>query len=111
MPNGSDVAAQLLEAGWTRSGAVEFSAQLRTWRDARELLAAAMNAALEPFMPYWLGAFESADDAAAADQGRVEQLRLIFDAWAAESQPQWYTAATDPMPAGVAEQLAQGAQG
>ena len=111
MPNGGDVAEQLLEAGWTRSGAVEFSAQLRTWRDARELLAAAMDAALVPFMPYWLGAFESADDAAAADQGRVEQLRLIFDAWAAESHPQWYTAATDPMPAGVAEQLAQGAEG
>ena len=42
MPNGSDVANQMLESGWTRSGEVEFSAQLRTWRDARELLAAAM---------------------------------------------------------------------
>jgi hypothetical protein len=31
----------------------------------------------------------------------------IFDAWAVESQPQWYTAAADPLPAGVAEQLAQ----
>lgn len=108
MPNGSEVADQLLEAGWTRSGAVEFSAQLRTWRDARELLAAAMNAALVPFMPYWLGGFASADEAAAADQGRVEQLRLIFDAWAGESQPEWYTAPADPMPAGVAEQLAEG---
>jgi D-amino peptidase len=101
MPNGSDVAEQMLESGWTRSGEVEFSAQLNTWRDARELVAAAMNAALVPFMPYWLGGFDSAEDAAAADQQRVEQLRLIFDAWAAESQPQWYTAAADPLPAGV----------
>jgi hypothetical protein len=52
MPNGSDVANQMLESGWTRSGEVEFSAQLRMWRDARELLAAAMNAALVPFLPY-----------------------------------------------------------
>ena len=67
-----------------------------------------MNAALVPFLPYWLGAFESAEEAAAADQGRVEQLRLIFDAWAAESQPQWYEAAVDPMPAGLADQLSDG---
>jgi D-aminopeptidase len=107
MPNGSDVADQMLGAGWTRSGEVEFSAQLRTWRDARALLAAAMEAALVPFLPYWPGAFDSADEAAAADQRRVEQFRLIFDAWAAESQPQWYAVATDPMPAGVAEQLGQ----
>ena len=108
MPNGSEVADQMLDASWTRSGEVEYSAQLRIWRDARELLAAAMNAALVPFLPYWLGAFESAEGAAAADQGRVEQLRLIFDAWAAESQPQWYEAAVDPMPAGLADQLSDG---
>ena len=108
MPNGSEVADQMLDAGWTRLGEVEYSAQLRIWRDARELLAAAMNAALVPFLPYWLGAFESAEEAAAADQGRVEQLRLIFDAWAAESQPQWYEAAVDPMPAGLADQLSDG---
>ena len=108
MPNGSEVADQMLDAGWTRSGEVEYSAQLRIWREARELLAAAMNAALVPFLPYWLGAFESAEEAAAADQGRVEQLRLIFDAWAAESHPQWYEAAVDPMPAGLADQLSDG---
>jgi len=108
MPNGDAVADEMLEAGWSRSGQVEYSAQLRTWREARELLAAAMNAALVPFLPYWLGAFESADEAAAADQRRVEQLRLIFDAWSAESHPQWYEAAADPMPAGVADRLAAG---
>jgi D-aminopeptidase len=102
MPNGSEVADQMVESGWTRSGEVEFEAQLRTWGDARDLIAAAMNAALVPFMPYWLGSFDSAEDAATADQQRVEQLRLIFDAWAAESQPEWYAAAADPLPAGVA---------
>ncbi len=46
-----------------------------------------MNAALAPFVPYWLGGFAGPDEAGAADQERVAQLRTIFDAWAAESQP------------------------
>ena len=54
-----------------------------------------MNAALAPFLPYWLGGFAGPDEAGAADQERVAQLRLIFDAWAAESQPQWYTEPAD----------------
>ena len=107
MPNGRDVVDQMIDAGWTRSGEVEFSVQLRTWRDAREPLAAAMNAALAPFLPYWLGGFDSAEDAAAADQGRVDQWRVISDAWAEESNPQWYTEAADPLPAGVRAKLAQ----
>ena len=105
MPNGADAADQMIEGGWTRSGDVEFSSQLATWRDARELIAAAMNAALAPFLPYWLGSFDSAEAAAAADQRRVHQLRVIFDAWADESQPQWYTEAADPLPAGVRQAL------
>ena len=105
MPNGREVAEQMTAAGWTRSGDVEFEAGLETWADARQLLAAAMNAALLPFMPYWLGGFDSAGDAAAADQERVAQLRLIFDAWAEESHPEWYSDATDPFPVGVAEAL------
>jgi len=36
---------------------------------------------------------------------RVPDLVTIFDAWAAESQPQWYTEPADPFPAGVSEQL------
>lgn len=100
MPNGVDVADQMTGAGWTRVGDVEFKAQLETWRDARELLAAAMNAALDPFVPYWLGSFDSADAAAAADRERVEELRRIFDAWARESQPEWYTEPADPLPIG-----------
>jgi hypothetical protein len=60
------------------------------------------------FLPYWLGAFDSAEDAAAADQQRVGELQLIVDAWAAaESHPEWYTAAADSLPASVTDELAQ----
>jgi D-aminopeptidase len=107
MPNGGDAVDPMIDEGWTRSGEVEFSAHLRTWRDARELLTAAMNAALAPFLPYWLGGFDSAEDAAAADQRRVHQLGVIFDAWAEESHPQWYTEPADPLPSGVREELAR----
>jgi hypothetical protein len=105
MPNGDQVVEQMTAAGWEQAGEVEFIAQLDTWNDARELLAAAMNAALAPFMPYWLGGFDSVADAAAADDQGVEQLRLIFDAWAEESHPEWYTQPADPLPLGIAEQL------
>jgi D-amino peptidase len=107
MPNGNDVVEQMTAAGWARAGEVEFAAQLETWNDARELIAVAMNAAIVPFMPYWLGGFDSAEDAAEADQECVEQLRLIFDAWAEESQPQWYTEPADPLPAEIVERLAE----
>lgn len=40
---------------------------------------------------------DSAEEAAAADQGRVEQLRAVFDARAKESHPQWYTEPADPL--------------
>ena len=89
-------------AGWTRTGEVEFAVELESWRDSREPLGAAMNAALAPFLPYWLGGFAGPDEAAAADGDRVAQLRMIFDAWAAESQPEWYTEPADPRPVGVA---------
>jgi hypothetical protein len=105
LPNGRDVVEQMAAAGWTRAGNAEFAVELETWSDSREPLAAAMSAAISPFLPYWLTGFGGAEDAAAADQDLVEQLRTIFDAWAAESQPQWYTEAADPMPAGVAAAL------
>jgi D-amino peptidase len=105
MPNGREVVEDMADAGWARVGDVEFAVELDTWRDSRGPLAAAMNAALAPFMPYWLGGFASADEADAADQERVGHLVTIFDAWAAESHPEWYTEASDPFPAGVAERL------
>jgi D-aminopeptidase len=105
MPNGRDVVEGMGAAGWARVEDVEFSVELDTWRDSRELLAVAMGAALAPFMPYWLSGFASREDAAAADPERVARLATIFDAWARESHPQWYTKAADPFPAGVAERL------
>jgi D-aminopeptidase len=105
LPNGRDVVDDLRAAGWERVGDVEYAVELETWRDSREPLAAAMNASFAPFAPYWLGGFAGADEAAAADQERVARLRMIFDAWAAESHPQWYVEATHPLPAGVAERL------
>jgi D-aminopeptidase len=105
MPNGRDVVDDMVAAGWTRVGDVEFAVELNAWSDSRGPLAAAMNAAITPFMPYWLSGFAGADEAAGADQERVEQLVTIFDAWAAESQPPWYTEPADPLPAGVAERL------
>jgi hypothetical protein len=93
-------------AGWARVREVEFWAALDRWRESRQLLAAAMTAALAPFMPYWLSGFGSREDAPAADPTQIADLATIFDAWAVESQPQWYTEAADPFPAGVADQLA-----
>ena len=87
MPHGHEFVDQMTAAGWARTGDVTFEVRLETWADAREPLATAMNAALAPFLPYWLGSFDSAKHAAEADQARVAQLRLIFDAWAEESQP------------------------
>jgi D-aminopeptidase len=105
MPNGRDVVEAMAGAGWARIGDVEFAVDLETWPDSRASLAAAMSAAVAPFVPYWLTGFADAGEAAAADQERVAALVTIFDAWEAESQPQWYTEAADPFPAGVAEQL------
>ena len=105
MPNGHEVVDQMEAAGWARTGDVTFEVHLKKWADAREPLAAGMSAALAPFVPYWLGGFDSAEDAAAADQQRVAQLRLIFDAWAQESQPQWWEERADPLPPDVAQAL------
>ena len=106
MPNGHEVVDQMEAAGWAGTGDVAFAVRVEDWAEAREPLAAAMSAALAPFLPYWLGSFDSAEDAEAADQERVARLRLIFDAWAQESQPQWWEERADPLPPGVAQALA-----
>ena len=106
MPNGHEVVDQMAAAGWARTGDVTFEVRLETWAEAREPLATAMSAALAPFVPYWLGSFDSAKHAAEADQQRVAQLRLIFDAWAEESQPEWWEERADPLPSGIAQALA-----
>jgi len=108
MPNGREVVDEMRAAGWTRTGDVEYAIELATWGDAREPLAAAMDATFAPYVPYWLGGFASADEAAAADAERRNVLTTIFDGWAAESEPDWFTEAADPFAAGVAAQISSG---
>ena len=105
MPNGREVADDMAAASWAHVGEVEFSVELARWSESREPLAAAMTAALSPFMPYWLGGFDSREAATAVESARVADLATIFDAWAVESHPQWYRAAADPFPPNVREQL------
>ena len=100
LPNGAEVSEVMAVGGWERIGDVEYAVELETWAMARAPLDAAMAAALAPYLPYWLGSFDSADDAAAADQDRVAVARAIFDRWGAESQPQWYSAAESTLPRG-----------
>jgi D-amino peptidase len=106
MPNGSEVVETMSASGWQRVGEVEFAFEVEEWSTTREPLAAAMNAALSPFMPYWLGAFPDAAATTTVDPTRLADLATVFDAWAAESHPQWYTSAVDALPADAREQLA-----
>lgn len=106
MPNGDEAVETMSTAGWQRVGEVEFAFDVEDWSTTREPLAAAMNAALSPFMPYWLGGFPHAAAAATVDPTGLANLATVFDAWAAESHPQWYTSAVDAIPAGAREQLA-----
>jgi len=92
MPNGHDVVEPMADGGWARVGETEFAVELEHWSEARGPIDAAMSAAMAPLLPYWLGGFGSAEDAAAADQDRVAQLGQIVDAWAKASHPEWYTA-------------------
>jgi D-aminopeptidase len=105
MPNGHEVGGQMAAAGWERVADVEFAIELETWGDTRAPLAAAMDAALVPYLPYWLGGFASGSEAAAADRQRVDDLATIFDAWAASSEPEWFAEAADPFAPGVRERL------
>ena len=100
LPNGDAVGEAMAGGGWARVGDVEYAVELESWESARAPLDAAMGAGLAPYGPYWLGSFDTAEDAAAADQERVAVAAEVFDAWGAESQPQWYSEAADPLPRG-----------
>jgi hypothetical protein len=84
------------EAGWRRSGEVEYAAQLREWSEARPLLAAAMGAAMAPLLPFFIGA-TSAEQAAALDPDRVETLSRIAVNWCGNEHPNWYTTPADEL--------------
>lgn len=105
MPNGLEAADVMSAAGWERVGEVEFAFDVEDWSATREPLAAAMNAAVSPFLPYWLSGFPDASAAEAVEPKKLSDVATIFDAWAAESQPEWHSNASDPFPAGVRDQL------
>jgi D-aminopeptidase len=87
-----DVGAEtMLAAGWARSGGAGFSARLERWEQARELLAAAMAAAMVDVLPHWLGA-TSEQQAASLDSARCDALNHAVGVWFAGSFPQWYDA-------------------
>ena len=95
MPNGADHAQSMLAAGWQQTGAVEYEAHLEQWAEARPLIAAGMNAALAPLMPFFFGA-RSAEDAGAADPEQVAALRRFAEGpWCAATHPDWYTEPAD----------------
>jgi D-amino peptidase len=85
-----DEQAQTMEAGgWTRTGEDAFALQLCEWPDAREPLAAAMGAAMHPFLP-GLRVLDmgSAEAARAQDPAVVDDLTTRFiDALAAMTEP------------------------
>jgi D-amino peptidase len=93
LPNGAEVVEAMEAAGWRRTGEVEFEVALGEWREAREPLAAAMGAGFAPYMNWWAGDLTSPEAVAAHDQSRLAELERIVVAWAAESQPEWHTAA------------------
>ena len=93
MPNGDEQVDAMLAAGWRRTGDVEFAAELGDWSEARELLAAAMGAAMAPLLPYWIGA-TSAAEASSLDPARVAALtEVLADRWCSQSYPEWYASA------------------
>ena len=84
-------AARLAAAGWKRTSETEFAVELRDWKQAREPLAAAMAAAIAPWMPYFT-AFDLTSEAAMEsvhDDPVLERGRRRFDAWLEDVQPEW----------------------
>ena len=100
MPNGDEQVDAMLAAGWRRTGDVEFAAELGDWSEARELLAAAVGAAMAPLLPYWIGATGAAE-ASSLDPARVAALtEVLADRWCSQSYPEWYASAgVEPLPA------------
>jgi hypothetical protein len=69
----------MLAGGWSRRTEGSFESYLRRWADARELLAAAMNAALAPFLEDLAALELSCREAMAAQSAnRRERLTRLF---------------------------------
>lgn len=86
-----DSSASLAEAGWDQRSATEFTLQLSDWSQAREPLAAAMNAAIASWLPYFATFALTSREALEKvhDEPLLQQGRDRFAAWLAEPQPEW----------------------
>ncbi|HET9718510.1 MAG TPA: hypothetical protein VFP55_00375, partial [Solirubrobacteraceae bacterium] len=84
----------LAEAGWRRMGETEYAVQLDAWASAREPLAAAMNAAITPWLPYFGTHDLSTPEALEQvyDQPILLEGRKCFADWLAADHPSWLTA-------------------
>jgi D-amino peptidase len=97
LPADAGQAEVMVAAGWTRTGETEFEVHLPHWRHAREPLAAAMNAALAPFVPYFDGLdLSSAEAAGRQDPERLRALEAVFVGWATEPEEDWLSAGAEP---------------
>jgi D-amino peptidase len=90
MPNAAEQTEAMRAAGWAPDGPTGFAVELAAWSDAREPLAAAMNAAMTPLLRHWVSA-TSPEAAASADQGSVGVFSEVFDSWTATATPEWIT--------------------
>lgn len=87
---------QMEAAGWRQTSETTYEVQLDEWTSARQPLAAAMNAAIAPWMPYF--ATYELSSAEALEQVHDEAIlpdgRQHFAAWLREDHPEWVSATT-----------------
>jgi D-aminopeptidase len=91
LPNGAAVEAAMSEAGWARTGDVEYKVALRAWEDAREPIGAAMLASFAPIVSVWSNELTTPEVADAYDPAKRERLVAALDAWAESSGPGWFS--------------------
>jgi len=78
-------------AGWHRASETEYQIQLDDWASAREPLAAAMSAAIAPWMPYF-GTHDLTSPQALErvhDDPILREGREHFAAWLQADHPEW----------------------
>ena len=91
MPHGGAVEATMREAGFARTGEVEYEIALDSWQDARDPVGAAMLAAFAPVLDAWSNDLTSPERASTYDQAKREELGAAIDAWADSSGPEWFS--------------------
>lgn len=87
----------LAAAGWRQTSDTEYEIQLDVWASAREPLAAAMGAAIAPWMPYF-GTYDLSSPEALEevhDEPVLVEGRERFAAWLAADHPAWLSPALE----------------